>query len=336
MPLLQVENLSVEIDTPRGRARILDGLDFALDEGESLGLVGESGCGKSMTALAIMGLLPEAARARGRVLLDGRDLLTSDETTLCTLRGRRMAMVFQEPMTALNPVATIGRQVAEGPRLHLGLSGRAAEDRARRLLERVGLPPARFPLGLFPHQLSGGQRQRVVIAMALACQPALLIADEATTALDVTIQAQILDLLAEVAEEEGMALMVITHDLGIVAETTDRVMVMYAGAIVESGPTPELFRRMAHPYTDGLFAAMPRAETLGVPAAGGRAALRPRLATIPGQVPDPQDRPPGCSFAARCGHVTEACRRDEPPPVAVGESHAVLCFHPLGAKSGGP
>jgi peptide/nickel transport system ATP-binding protein len=192
MALLEVEQLTVEIPTPRGPARILDGVDFTLDQGESLGLVGESGCGKSMTALAVMGLLPEAARAGGRIRFEGRDLLSADEATLCRLRGGRIAMVFQEPMTALNPVASIGQQVAEGLRLHLGLNRRAAEDRAAGLLDRVGLPPTRFPLGLFPHQLSGGQRQRVVIAIALACGPALLIADEPTTALDVTIQAQIL------------------------------------------------------------------------------------------------------------------------------------------------
>ena len=329
MALLEVEQLTVEIDTPRGPARILHDVDFALDRGESLGLVGESGCGKSMTALAIMGLLPEAARARGRILFEGRDLLSADEATLCRLRGGRIAMVFQEPMTALNPVMSIGRQVAEGLRLHLGLTRREAEERAARLLDRVGLPPARFPLGLFPHQLSGGQRQRVVIAIALACGPALLIADEPTTALDVTIQAQILDLVAQVAEDEGMALMMITHDLGIVAQITDRVLVMYAGGIVERGPTAELFGHMAHPYTRGLFAALPRDDLNDHISGRERAALRPRLATIPGQVPDALERPAGCAFAPRCAHATEVCRRDAPPTAALGESHAALCFHPI-------
>jgi peptide/nickel transport system ATP-binding protein len=335
MALLEVERLTVEIDTPLGPARILHGVDFALDQGESLGLVGESGCGKSMTALAIMGLLPEAARARGRILFEGRDLLSADEATLCRLRGGRIAMVFQEPMTALNPVKSIGRQVAEGLRLHLGLTRRDAEDRAARLLDRVGLPPARFPLGLFPHQLSGGQRQRVVIAIALACGPALLIADEPTTALDVTIQAQILDLVAQVAEDEGMALLMITHDLGIVAEITDRVLVMYAGGIVEGGPTAELFGHMAHPYTRGLFAALPRSETRDEAGGHDRAALRPRLATIPGRVPDALERPAGCAFAPRCAHATEVCRRDAPPAAAIGEGHAALCFHPIQDRAEG-
>jgi peptide/nickel transport system ATP-binding protein len=327
--LLEVEQLTVEIPTPRGPARILDGVDFTLDQGESLGLVGESGCGKSMTALAIMGLLPEATRAGGRIRFEGRDLLSADEATLCRLRGGRIAMVFQEPMTALNPVKSIGQQVAEGLRLHLGLSRREAEDRAAGLLDRVGLPPARFPLGLFPHQLSGGQRQRVVIAIALACGPALLIADEPTTALDVTIQAQILDLVAQVAEDEGMALLMITHDLGIVAEITDRVMVMYAGGIVEGGPTAELFGHMAHPYTRGLFAALPRSETRDEADGPERAALRPRLTTIPGRVPDALERPAGCAFAPRCAHATEICHRDAPPAATIGHGLGALCFHPI-------
>ena len=335
MALLEVEDLTVTIDTPRGPARILNGVDFALEAGASLGLVGESGCGKSMTALAVMGLLPEAARTTGRILLDGQDLFAAEESLLCDLRGRRMAMVFQEPMTALNPVRTIGDQVAEGLRLHLGLTRAEAGDRAARLLERVGLPQARFPLTLHPHQLSGGQRPRVVIAMALACQPALLIADEPTTALDVTIQAQILELIAEVADEEGMALIMITHDLGVVAEMTDRVLVMYAGRIAERGTTAGLFARMAHPYTHGLFAAMPQGENVGAsPVGQERAAERVRLATIPGQVPDPLAPLAGCPFAARCGYATDACRAEVPPELAIGDGHAAACFHPLGGGAG--
>ena len=330
MPLLEVEELSVTIDTPRGPAQILRDVSFELAAGASLGLVGESGCGKSMTALAVMGLLPEAARVTGRIRLDGEDLLAAEEARLCDLRGRRLAMVFQEPMTALNPVRTIGDQVAEGLYLHLGLDRAEAGARAGRLLERVGLPPARFPLSLHPHQLSGGQRQRVVIAMALACQPALLIADEPTTALDVTIQAQILALISEIAEEEGMALIMITHDLGVVAETTDRVLVMYAGRIVERGPTAGLFARMAHPYTRGLFAAMPQSEPAPAHAVG-KAATRPRLATIPGEVPDPHAPPPGCPFASRCSYVTEDCRRQMPPVAAIDDGHDAACLYPLGA-----
>ncbi|HMB76236.1 MAG TPA: ABC transporter ATP-binding protein, partial [Kiloniellaceae bacterium] len=230
-PLLEVQDLRVEIAGPEGPIPILTGLDLTLAPGESLGVVGESGCGKSMLALAVMGLLPDLAQARGAVRFEGRDLLALNEAELCRLRGRRLAMIFQEPMTSLNPVKTVGRQVAEGLRLHAGLGRAEALARAAALLARVGLPAARFPLTLYPHQLSGGQRQRVMIAMALACEPALLIADEPTTALDVTIQRQILDLLLELAEERGMALLLITHDLGVVAETTDRSLVMYAGQI---------------------------------------------------------------------------------------------------------
>ena len=258
MALLSVQDLTVTIATPRGPARILERVSFGLEAGESLGLVGESGCGKSMTALAVMGLLPQAATASGRILLDGQDLLKANEKRLCALRGRTLAMVFQEPMSALNPVRTIGRQVTEGLRLHLGLSRTAARDRAAALLDRVGLPLARFPLDLYPHQLSGGQRQRVVLAIALACRPRLLIADEPTTALDVIVQARILDLIAELAAEEGTALLMITHDLGVVAQTSDQALVMHAGRITERAATGELFHRMAPLYTRGLFAALPR------------------------------------------------------------------------------
>ena len=256
--LLSVQDLTVTIATPRGPARILDRVSFILEAGESLGLVGESGCGKSMTALAVMGLLPQTATASGRILLDGQDLLTANEKRLCALRGRTLAMVFQEPMSALNPVRTIGRQVTEGLRLHLGLSRTAARDRAAALLDRVGLPPARFPLDLYPHQLSGGQRQRVVLAIALACRPRLLIADEPTTALDAIVQARILDLIAELAAEEGTALLMITHDLGVVAQTSDRALVMHAGRIAEHAATGDLFHRMAPLHARGLCATPPR------------------------------------------------------------------------------
>ena len=319
MALLEIEKLSVEIATPQGRAEILREVSLSLEAGESLGLVGESGCGKSMTALAIMGLLPRAARAGGRVALEGRSLLDLGEEELCRLRGRRLAMVFQEPMTALNPVRSIGDQVAEGLRLHLGLAEPAAAARAGELLERVGLPAADFPPWLYPHQLSGGQRQRVVIAMALACGPEILIADEPTTALDVTIQSQILDLIAGIAAEEGMALILISHDLGVIAEMTDRVAVMYAGAIAESGPTAAIFGHRAHPYTEGLFAALPTLEAAGT---------GERLPSIPGQVPDPLARPPGCAFATRCSRASDACA--QPPPVKrLGQDHLAACFHPL-------
>jgi peptide/nickel transport system ATP-binding protein len=324
MPLLEIEDLSVDIPTPQGVAPILSDVSLAVDRGESVGLVGESGCGKSMTALAIMGLLPEAALARGAIRLDGADLLTMPETELCRVRGRRVAMVFQEPMTALNPVLPVGDQVAEGMRLHLGLSAAEAATRAARLLDRVGLPQARFPLSLYPHQLSGGQRQRVVIATALACGPELLIADEPTTALDVTIQAQILDLIVEVTAEEGMALLMISHDLGVIAETTDRMAVMYAGRIVEAGPTAAVFGHMAHPYTSGLFAAVAHETT---------SKRRSRLITIPGAVPDPLAYGPGCRFAPRCARATPECRERVPPTYVAGPGHGADCIHPLGRRT---
>jgi peptide/nickel transport system ATP-binding protein len=323
-PLLHIDRLSLNIPTDEGVAEILSDVSIALNRGESIGVVGESGCGKSMTALAVMGLLPEAAQATGAIRFDGDDLLQSSEDALCALRGRRIAMIFQEPMTALNPVMCIGAQVAEGLRLHLHLGRAEAEDQARRLLDRVGLPAPRFSPRLYPHQLSGGQRQRVVIAMALACGPDILIADEPTTALDVTIQAQILDLIAAVTAETGMALIMISHDLGIVAETTERMLVMYAGRIVEQGPTAEVFARLAHPYTRGLFAASPHAV-----AASGDQGGRVRLAAIPGQVPDPHRRPRGCVFADRCARATEACRAGVPAPVAIGTNHTAACIHPV-------
>ncbi|GAB4357605.1 MAG: ABC transporter ATP-binding protein [Kiloniellaceae bacterium] len=316
MSLLSLRNLAVRI----GPAPILEAVSFDIAAGASLGIVGESGCGKSMTALAIMGLLPEGARATGEIVFEGRNLLALPEAELCKVRGRRLAMVFQEPMTALNPVKTIGFQVAEGLRWHLGLARGDAEARALRLLDRVGLPQPRFSPDLYPHQLSGGQRQRVVIAIALACEPALLIADEPTTALDVTSQAAILDLLAEVAGDAGLALLLITHDLAVVWQNTAAMLVMYAGRVVERGATEAVFQRMAHPYTRGLMSASPAA--LDAPLPPGR-----RLATIPGTVPDPLHRPSGCVFAGRCPRVQDDCLPAQPADVAV-DGHAVACLHP--------
>ena len=329
MSMLCIEDLSVTIATPRGPAQVLRGVSLDLAPGERLGLVGESGCGKSMTALAIMGLLPDAATASGLITLAGDDIVGADETTLCTIRGRRMAMVFQEPMTALNPVRPIGQQVAEGIRLHFAVGRAEAEARAMRVLDRVGLPAARFPPDLYPHQLSGGQRQRVVIAIALAGEPDVLIADEPTTALDVTIQAQILDLIGDVVGERERALIMISHDLGIVAETTEQVAVMYAGTIVESGPTEAVFRRMAHPYTRGLFAAIPHGTVTAAAAKGAATGgKRPRLATIRGQVPDPRALPAGCAFADRCDRVADACRQGPPPTQSLTDGHGVACLFP--------
>ncbi len=326
MDLLSVSNLSVGFDTPSGQIRILDQISFTVGRGQSVGLVGESGCGKSMTALAIMGLLPVAARATGTIKLDGQDLLTLDDTAMSGLRGRRLAMIFQEPMTALNPVQTIGHQVAEGVRWHLGLGRRAARRTAAELVARVGLPAGRQGLGRYPHELSGGQRQRVVIAMALACGPDILIADEPTTALDVTTQGQILDLLVQITATEKMGLLLITHDLGVIAQMTDRMMVLYAGRIVETGPTAGVFNAMAHPYTRGLFAALPSSDLV---TSGPRG--RERLAAIPGDVPAPSEALQfGCAFAPRCPLAETRCRSSEPPQIALQADHSVACFRPQG------
>jgi peptide/nickel transport system ATP-binding protein len=324
-PLLQVDDLRVTLQTPRGPADALRGVSFTLERGQTLGLIGESGCGKSITALALMGLLPDSAVARGSIRLDGQELIGQPEDAWCALRGNRLAMVFQEPMTALNPLHRIGRQIAEPLRVHRGLSESAARAEALRLLERVQLPQAAQRLDAWPHQLSGGQRQRVVIAIALACGPDVLIADEPTTALDVTIQREVLDLIAQLVAEDGMALLLISHDLGVMAENVQRLLVMYGGNVVERGPTDAVFQHRAHPYTRGLFAARPqlglRAASVG--AGGGR---RHRLTTIPGRVPELADLPHGCAFADRCTLAQDACRTAPPPAVDVAPGHAARCI----------
>lgn len=316
MPLLAVTDLRVTLNTARGPADVLRGVSFALDRGDTLGLIGESGCGKSITALALMGLLPEGARVAGSIRFDGRELTTLDETAWCGLRGRRLGMVFQEPMSALNPLHTIGRQIAEPLRLHRGLSAAAARAEALRLLERVQLPEPKRRLDAYPHQLSGGQRQRVVIAIALACGPDLLVADEPTTALDVTIQREVLELIGQLVADAGMGLLLISHDLGLMAKSVRRLMVMYAGTVVEAGPTEAVFARRAHPYTRGLYAARPK---LGM-------ARGQRLATIPGRVPELVDLPPGCPFADRCPLVIEACRAALPAEHTVAPGHVARCI----------
>ena len=322
--LLQLQGLSVDIETPTGRAEILRDLDLVLAPGERLGIVGESGSGKSMLALSIMGLLPERAEIRGSLQFSGEDLLLADEPRLCALRGRQIAMIFQEPMTALNPVQPIGTQVAEGPRLHFGLGRREAMERAETLLARVGLPREKLSPRLYPHQLSGGQRQRVVIAIALAAEPALLIADEPTTALDVTIQVGILDLIVELAEERDMGLIMISHDLGVIGRTTERMAVMYAGRFVEMGKTAHLLSSMAHPYSRGLYRAMPQ----HAPRSDQPARRRPRLMTIKGTVPDPRSPISGCAFAGRCSHIETDCRTSVPRLADFGPGHHVACHHP--------
>ena len=325
MNLLDVQDLRITLATARGPVQALRGVSFSLARGQSLGLIGESGCGKSLTALALMGLLPDGARVEGSIRLDGRELLGLPEDAWCALRGNRLAMVFQEPMTALNPLHTIGRQIAESLRLHKGLDARAARAEALRLLQRVQLPQAERRLDAYPHQLSGGQRQRVVIAIALACGPDLLIADEPTTALDVTIQREVLDLIAQLVAEDGMALLLISHDLGVMAENVQRMLVMYGGSVVESGPTDAVFAHLAHPYTRGLFAARPR---LGLRAEGSALGGRRghRLATIPGRVPELIDLPAGCAFAERCTLAIDACRSAAPPELAVGAGHSARCI----------
>jgi len=302
--------------TPRGPAEALRGVSLALERGSTLGLIGESGCGKSITALALMGLLPEGAQVSGSIKLDGRELIGAPEDDWCQLRGNRLAMIFQEPMTALNPLHTIGRQIGESLRLHKGMDARAARAEALRLLERVQLPQAAQRLDAHPHQLSGGQRQRVVIAIALACGPDVLIADEPTTALDVTIQREVLALIGQLVAEDGMALLLISHDLGVMAESVQRMLVMYGGTVVESGPTASVFERLAHPYTRGLFAARPR---LGLPRGT-------RLATIRGRVPELVDMPAGCPFADRCDLAQAACSSAMPEPHAVATDHAARCI----------
>ena len=318
--LLDVRDLRVTLSTPRGPADALRGLSFALARGDTLGLIGESGCGKSMTAFALMGLLPDGASVGGSMRLNGRELVGLSDEAMCTLRGNRIAMVFQEPMTALNPLHTIGAQIAEPLRLHKGLTRAAARAEALRLLDRVRMPNAAERLDAYPHQLSGGQRQRVTIAIALACGPELLIADEPTTALDVTIQQEILTLIRELVHDSGMGLLMISHDLGVMAKLVARLLVMYGGTGVESGPTAEVFARLAHPYTRGLFAARPR---LGAARVDGR---KPRLATIPGRVPELVDMPGGCPFADRCAWVVPACRDAPPPLINVGAGHDARCL----------
>jgi peptide/nickel transport system ATP-binding protein len=314
--LLAVENLRVRLRTNRGLVDVVRGVSFSLARGETVGLIGESGSGKSVTAMALMGLLPDGAEVTGSILLDGRELVGLAEPEYCKLRGNRIGMIFQEPMTALNPMHTIGRQVAEPLLRHTGCSAADARKEAIALLDRVGLPDAARRVDAYPHQFSGGQRQRVTIAMALACQPDVLIADEPTTALDVTIQGQILDLIADLVAERGMSMMLISHDLGVIAENVETMMVMYGGTVVEEGATEAVFARMGHPYTQGLFRARPR---LG-------AAKGTRLQTIAGTVPELADLPAGCAFTDRCPIAEARCRDVFPPPVQVGAGHAVRCL----------
>jgi peptide/nickel transport system ATP-binding protein len=324
--MLQVSDLHVRLQTQRGPAEAVRGVGFDLGRGETLGLVGESGCGKSITAMALLGLLPENAVVTGSIRFDDRELVGLDDAELRQIRGNRIGMIFQEPMTALNPVHTIGDQVAEPLRLHRGLSRDAARRRTIELLERVGITNAARRIDAYPHQFSGGQRQRITIAMALACEPDLLIADEPTTALDVTIQGQILDLIHDLVSERSMAMLLISHDLGVIAQNVERMVVMYGGTVVESGPTASVFADLAHPYTRGLFGARPR---LG-------ASRGARLTTIDGTVPELVDLPAGCTFADRCRWAAPDCARTRPAPIPISNGHVASCLRLDAVRQGEP
>jgi oligopeptide/dipeptide ABC transporter ATP-binding protein len=320
-PLLQVQGLRTYFATRAGVVRAVDGVDLELEQGRTLGLVGESGCGKSVTSLSIMRLIDPPGRIEpgSRVVFDGHDLTTADEDELRQVRGNEISMIFQEPMTSLNPVYSVGNQIAEAVRLHQGVGQSTAWARAREMLELVGIPSPERRLHDYPHQMSGGMRQRVMIAMALSCSPKLLIADEPTTALDVTIQAQILELMRELRDRFGMAILLITHDLGVVAEMADEVAVMYAGRVVERGPVASIFQSPQHPYTEALLQSIP---ILGMTQAEP-------LRVIRGLVPSPMSWPPGCRFASRCDHAFDRCWRESPPlfQVEPQESACWLCEH---------
>ena len=317
-PLLALEDLSVRFETDAGAVHAVDRMSLTLAPRQVLGIVGESGCGKSVTALSILGLLPSTARVTGSVRFEGTELLGAPRSHLRKVRGRRISFVFQEPMTSLNPVFRVGRQIEEALREHLDLSRRAARERAVELLDLVHIPDPRRRIDDYPHQLSGGMRQRVMIAMALACDPKILIADEPTTALDVTIQAGILDLLRELRERLGTAIILITHNLGVVADLADRVVVMYAGRKAEEAPVAELFAHPQHPYTIGLLGAIPRPG----------AARNGKLREIPGRVPSLAELPGHCAFADRCPRADELSWAEVPALRPVRPDHFVACFHP--------
>ena len=322
--VLEVEDLRTVFFTRQGLVKAVDGISFSLRRGEILAVVGESGCGKSMTALSIMRLVPNPPGriVGGAVRLDGRNLLDIDEAEMRALRGNAISMIFQEPMTSLNPVFTIGDQIAEAFRLHQDVSRAAAREMAVDMLRRVRIPEPARRVGEYPHQMSGGMRQRAMIAMALACNPKVLIADEPTTALDVTIQAQILELILTLQRELGTAIILITHDLGVVAETAQRVVVMYAGRKIEEAHVETLFEAPLHPYTQGLLASVPRLGSLDADAA-----VSERLKEIPGRVPSLIDLPAGCSFAPRCALADDRCRADYPPYEERRPGHWAACWH---------
>jgi peptide/nickel transport system ATP-binding protein len=322
-PLLVVENLQTHFRTPDGINRAVDGVSFHVNAGETVAIVGESGCGKSVTSMSILRLIPEPpGKIAGSIRFQGRDLLKLSDREMRDIRGNEISMIFQEPMTSLNPVLTIGRQIGETLRLHQGLSARDAEARAVEMLKLVGIPEPGRRVREYPHQLSGGMRQRVMIAIALACNPKLLIADEPTTALDVTIQAQILELMRDLKRRVGAAIVLITHDLGVVAEVAERVIVMYAGRKVEEAAVGPLFNHPKHPYTQGLLGSMPK---LGSSLHGDEG----RLAEIPGLVPSLKQKIPGCVFAGRCPQVTDLCRKVAPALEEKAPGHVAACHYAL-------
>jgi peptide/nickel transport system ATP-binding protein len=318
-PLLEIRNLKTHFKTDDGMVQAVDGVDITVGRGETVGVVGESGCGKTVTALSVLKLIamPPGKIVDGKILYQGRDLVPLGMDEMDRIRAKDIAMVFQEPMTSLNPVYTIGEQIAEVLRKHEGLSRKAANDKTAEMLTLVQIPNAAKRLNDYPHQFSGGMRQRVMIAMALSCSPKLLIADEPTTALDVTIQAQILELLQDMKERFGMAIMLITHAMGVVAETCQRVVVMYAGKVIEEATADALFADPKHPYTQGLIRSIPRIDTAAV--------KKQRLEAIPGVVPSLLNPPPGCRFAARCRHAMPKCREAVPPLRDIGGGHKVAC-----------
>jgi len=323
--VLQVEDLQTHFFTAIGTVRAVDGVSYSLRPGETLGVVGESGCGKSVSALSILRLVanPPGRIVGGTIRFEGKNLLELSEAEMEKIRGNDISMIFQEPMTSLNPLFTVGGQIAEAVALHQGLSRKEAWNRAIEMLRQVSMPEPEKRAHAYPHQLSGGMRQRVMIAMALSCNPKVLIADEPTTALDVTIQAQILDLMRELQEAFGTAIILITHDMGVVAENADRVVVMYAGRKVEEAPAAELFDRPGHPYTEGLLGSIPHLDEVA-----RNGARRARLNEIKGMVPSLFNLPQGCSFAPRCGRATDKCRQDVPPLEEHRPSHFIACWHP--------
>lgn len=318
MALLEINDLATHFFTQGGVVKAVDGISYSIEEGEVLGVVGESGCGKSVTALSIMRLVanPPGRTIRGEILFEGEDILKLDDSEMRHIRGNKIAMVFQEPMTSLNPVLTIGRQLTETLELHKGMTKGQARSKAAELLQLVGIPEADNRLKDYPHQFSGGMRQRVMIAMALSCDPRLIIADEPTTALDVTIQAQILELMQDLAKEIGTALIIITHNLGVVARYAHRVVVMYAGKIIETGSAREIYHNSKHPYTLGLLSSVPRLDEVE----------RTRLTAIDGLPPSLIDMPPGCSFAPRCKYAYEKCLEEAPTLELAAEEHMASCW----------